>query len=144
VYETGWYRANPAVDQLIANLESEFDLLRIQRYIADLDQTDECLLKELDALKSTRFEKPSSYSSSTQEELSLEGLSQEGLSQEELSQEGERSLKRRMRWWGVLGREGRIVWLKLRRGMLAEKRRRSMAIAQDIRFEIRLRGRRSL
>ena len=131
MYETGRHRANPAVDQLIANLESEFDLLRIQRYIAVLDQTDERLLNELDALKNARFEKPS-YSS-TLEELSLEGL----------SLEGGRSQKRR-RWWGALGREGRIVWLKLRRGVLAEKRRRSVAIEQDIRFGLRLRGRRSV
>lgn len=121
MYETRWRREGPAADRLIANLESEFDLLRLERYVADLERRDEHLLEEIDALgRRARIQAPSS----THEKLSPQV-----------------SVTRR--WWGVLVTEVRIVWLKARRGMLAEEWRRCMAIAEDIRFGMRVTGVRS-
>jgi hypothetical protein len=120
VYETGRRSDSPTVGRLIAELESEFDLLRLERYVADLEQRDEFLVEEIDALRRACIEAPSA----TTHQVSPE-----------------RPLMRR--WWRALAAEGRIVWLKARRGMLAEERRRCLAIADDIRFGMRVTGARS-
>jgi hypothetical protein len=121
VYETGWRSGSPALGRLIADLESEFDLLRLERYVADLQHRDELLLKEIDALRRARVEAPSA----TTHEVPPERRSLMG------------------RWRRALRIEGRIVWLRWRRGVLAEERRRCSAIAEDIRFGMRITGMRS-
>jgi hypothetical protein len=118
LYETGCQGESPALDRLIANLESEFDLLRLERRVADLEERGERLLEEIDALRSRARIQTSSREHS--EEISL-----------------------MRRWWGALLTKGRIGWLRARRGMLAEERRRCMAIVEDIRFGMRLTGMRS-
>ncbi len=123
MYETGWRSESPAVRRLIADLESEFDLLRLERYMADLQERDERLIREIDALRRARLQ---AASSSTHEDVPPE-----------------RARMRRRRWWRLVRREGRIVWLKARRGMLEEERRRCMAMADDIRFGMRLTGAKS-
>ncbi len=115
MYETGWRSESPADGRLIADLESEFDLLRLERRVADLEQRDVLLVEEIDAMRRARIEAPSA----TTHEVSPE-----------------RSLMRRL--WRALTTEGRILWLKARRGMLAEQRRRCLAIADDIRFGMRV------
>jgi hypothetical protein len=47
------------------------------------------------------------------------------------------------RWWGALKIERKVLWLKVRRGMLVEEWRRCLAIADDIRFGMRVTGARS-
>jgi hypothetical protein len=111
MYETEWRRGSPSAGRLIADLESEFDLLRLERYVADLERRDERLAEEIYALRA-RLEPPSS-----------------------------RGLVRR--WWRALKTEGKVLWLKARREMLAEEWRRCSAIAGDIRFGMRLTGARS-
>jgi hypothetical protein len=122
LHETGWRGESPAVRRLIADLESEFDLLRLERYMADLQERDERLIREIDALRRARFQ---AASSSIHEDVPPE-----------------RAPMRR-RWWRLVRREGRIVWLKARRGMLEEEWRRCMAMADDIRFGMRLTGAKS-
>ena len=119
MYETRRRSSSPAVGRLIADLESEFDLLRLERYVADLQHRDERLVEEIDALRRARVELPS---------FTREGPPERGLMR---------------RWWRALRIEGRIVWLKWRRGVLADEWRRCSAIAEDTRFGMRLSGVRS-
>ena len=49
----GSRRGSPgsAVDRLLTDLESEFDLMRLERYMADLVRKDERLAEEINALR---------------------------------------------------------------------------------------------
>ena len=106
--------------RLIAELESEFDLLRLERYMADLEQRDARLAEEIDLLKA-RLQPPTRVPrSATSPKTS------------------------RLRRWGrVLVVGGKIFWLKTRRGILAEQWRRCSALEKDIRFGLRVAGVRS-
>jgi len=107
-------------DQLITELEYEFDLMRLERYMSDLERKDECLVEKIDAQKA-RIE-PSTRASgyAVIRDTSL------------------------IRQWGrMLATEGRVFWLKARRKKLAEEWRRCSAVASDIRFGLRVTGVRS-
>ena len=93
--------------------------MRLERHVADLEQRDELLVEEIEALRRARIEAPSATTHEVSPERPL------------------------MRWWWALTTGGRIVWLRARRGMLAEERRRCLAIADDIRFGMRVTGLRS-
>ena len=109
LYETEWWRGSPTVDPLIADMESEFDLLRLERYTAELVHRDERLAEEIDALR-VRIEPPTSESA--------------------VPSNGGRM----RRWQRALKTEGKVLWLMARREMLAEEWQRCSAIAGDIWF----------
>jgi hypothetical protein len=114
LYEAEWRRGSPTAARLIADLEFEFDLLRIKRYMADLERKDERLVEEIGALRA-RFEAPTRAPESA-------------------------LLPDMRRWWRALAVEAKILWLKARREILAEEWRRCSAIAGDIRFGMRVTG----
>ena len=118
----GWWRGGPTAGRLIADLESEFDLLRLERYMADLERKDERLVEEIDALR-VRIEPPTRAPSAGYAALPATG--------------------RMRRWWRALATEGKVLWLKARREMLAEEWWRCSAITGDIRFGLRVTGVRS-
>jgi hypothetical protein len=102
-------------DSLITDLESEFDLMRLERYMADLARKDDRLAKEVDALK-TRVAPP-------------EGAS------------GYAAFPNPVRRWGcTLAAGGRVFLLQTRRKRLAEEWRWCSAVAGDIRFGLRVTG----
>jgi len=117
VYEKRSRRGSPGAvaDQLITDLESEFDLLRLERYMSDLERKDERLAEQIDALKA-RIEPPTRASGN----VTL----------------GDTGLIRR--WGRTLVTVGRISWSKARRKWLAEEWRRCSAVASDIRFGLRV------
>jgi hypothetical protein len=102
-------------DSLITDLESEFDLMRLERYMADLAWKDYRLTQEIDALK-TKAAPP------------------EGAIEYVASTDPVR------RWGRTLKVGGRIFLLQARRKRLAEERRRCSAVADDIRFGLRVTG----
>jgi hypothetical protein len=120
VYRKRLQRGSPDViaDQLITELESEFDLMRLERYLADLERKDERLVEKIDALKASIEPRASGYA----------GLRDTGLIR---------------RWGRMLATEGRIFWLRARRKRLAEKWRRCSTLASDIRFGLHVTGMRS-
>jgi len=119
VYGKRSRRGDPgtAADRLIAELESEFDLMRLERYMSELERKDERLVEEIDALKA-RIEPPTRTSGRP-------SLRDTGLIR---------------RWGGALATVGRIFWLKARRNRLAEEWRRCSIVADDIRFALRVMG----
>ena len=110
-------RPGTVADQLIAELEFEFDLVRLERYMSDLERKDERLVEKIDALKA-RIE-PSTRASEHA------GFQDTGLIR---------------RWGRTLATRGKIFWLKARRNRLAEEWRRCSIIADDIRFALRVTG----
>jgi len=105
-------------DQLIADLESEFDLMRLESYMSDLERKDERLVETIAVLRARIEPHASGYAV-----LWSTGLSR--------------------RWGRMLATEGRILWLKSRRKRLGEEWRRRSALANDIRFGLRVTGVRS-
>ena len=108
---------NAIADQLITELESEFDLMRLERHMADLERKDERLVEKMDVLKA-RIEGPTRASA--------------------YAARHDASLIRR--WGRMLATEGEIFWLKSQRKRLAEEWRRCSALADDIRFGLRVTG----
>jgi len=119
VYGKRSRRGSPgtAADRLIAELEFEFDLVRLERYMSDLERKDERLVEKIDALKAGI--EPSARAS---------------------EHEGFRDTGPIRRWGPTLATEGKIFWLKSRRNRLAEEWRRCSIIADDIRFALRVTG----
>jgi hypothetical protein len=113
------HRGNPAAGRLIADLESEFDLLRLERYMAGLEREDERLAGELEALRA-RTEAPVGAPSSG------------------YALPSDADLTRRI--WRALADEVKLLWLKTRREMLAEEWRRCSVTVGDIRFGLRVTG----
>ncbi len=113
-------RGSPGViaDRLIAELESEFDLMRLERHMTDLEQKDERLAKEIDALRG-------------------------GIEPPVPRCEAPRKASPIRRWRRALARQVRIFWLKARRKRLVEEWRRCSVMADDIRFGLRVAGLRS-
>ena len=107
-------------NRLIADLESEFDLVRLESYMSDLERNDERLVETIAVLRA-RIEPPAHASGYT-------GLRDTGLIR---------------RWGRTLATEGRILWLQSRRKRLGEEWRRCSALASDIRFGLRVTGVRS-
>ncbi len=108
-------------DRLIVELEAEFDLLRLKRYMADLEQRDACLAEEIDILKARL--QPPTRAPSPRSAISPNTSWP--------------------RWWRVLLIQGKIFWLKTRREILVEEWRRCSAIEKDIRFGLLITGMRS-
>jgi hypothetical protein len=97
-------------DRLVAELEDEFDLLRLRRYMADLERQDARLAEEMESLKASLEVSKSSRSATP------------------------RDAGRLRWWWRVLATGGKVFWLKIRREMLAEEWRRCSTIEKDVRF----------
>lgn len=108
-------------DQIITDLESEFDLMRLERHMAKLEREERRLATEIDALKA-RTEPPTFASPSDYAILPETGLT---------------------RWWRTLATAGRIFWLKARRERLTEEWQRCSVIAGDITFGLRVTGAKS-
>ncbi len=111
-------RPGAVPDQIIIDLESEFDLMRLERHMAKLEREDRRLVAEIDALKA-RTEPPTFAAPSDYAVLPETGLT---------------------RWWRTLATAGRIFWLKARRERLVEEWQRCSVIAGDIRFGLRVTG----
>jgi hypothetical protein len=105
-------------ERLITELESEFDLMRLERHMADLERKDERLVEKMDALKASIEPHASGYAV----------LRDTGLTR---------------RWGRMLATEGRIFWLRARRKRLAEEWRRCSTLASDVRFGLHVTGVRS-
>jgi len=113
-------RANPdtIAERLITELESEFDLMRLEHRMADLERKDERLVEKIVALKASFEPRASGYAV----------LRETGLIR---------------RWGRMLAAEGRIFWLRARRKRLAEEWRRCSTLASDISFGLHVTGVRS-
>ena len=108
-------------DSLIADLESEFDLMRLQRYMAVLEQKDDRLAGEINALKAG---------------IAIPGRTPEYT----LGYTAPPYASFVRRWARTLAAEGRILLLEARRRRLADEWRRCSAVASDIRFGLRVTG----
>jgi len=121
LYEVRWWGESPdtSADRLIAELSAEFDLLRLKRYMADLERRDARLVEEIDILKA--WLQPPTRAPSSQSATSPD-------------------TGRLRRWWRVLVTEAKVFWLEARREMLAEEWRRCSAVERDIRFGLLVTG----
>ncbi len=105
--------------RLIAGLEAEFDLMRLRRSRADLEQKDARLAKKVEVLN--------------------DNLRSPGRAPESRAGNFPEAAWLR-RWWRVLVTKGKILGLESRRGMLIEEQRRCLLLEEDIRFGMRLVG----
>jgi hypothetical protein len=119
VYGKRSQRGSPdaIADQLITELESEFDLMRLERHMADLERKDERLVEKITALKAG-IEAPVGTPA-------YAALREPGPIR---------------RWGRALAAECEIFWLKSRRKRLAEDWRRYSILADDIKFGLRVTG----
>jgi len=107
-------------DQLITELESEFDLMRLERHMADLERKDERLVETINALKAGT-----------------------GPPVGTLAYAAHREPGPIRRWDRALAAECEIFWLKSRQKRLAEEWRRYSTLADDIKFGLHVTGVRS-
>jgi len=105
--------------RLIARLEAEFDLMRLRRLRAELEQKEARLATKVKILRDN-LRSPERAPGSQAGNLPKAAWLR--------------------RWWHVLVSRGTILWLETRRGTLVQDQRRLLMMEDDIRFGMRIVG----